>query len=148
MKKSHLIISILYVIWGIANLLAALYTETRLDGIFFGLAGAGIVPGVLLCCKYFYWKSPKNARRYQEKQENERIEQQDELKEKVRGLAARYVYTMGLLMTSAAMLVFTILGSLDVPMDYRTMVLYLGAFLAFQGAAGVVVFHRLMIKYE
>jgi len=147
MKKNNLLVSILYVIWGIANLLAALYTETKLDGIFFGLAGAGIVPGLLILYRYFYWKSPKHSHRYQELLENERIERKDELKEKVRGLAARYAYTLGIFVTSFAMLAFSILGSLDVTVDYRVIVLYLGCFLAFQGIAGVVIYNRLMKKY-
>ena len=148
MKKNNLVISCLYVAWGIVNLLAGLLTNTKLDDIFFGMAGAGIVPGIMMIYRYFYWKSPKNSRRYQEILENEQIEQRDELKEKVRGLAARYTYLSGVLMTSFAMLVFAVLGSLDVPVDYRVTVLYLGGFLIFQGVAGVVMFKRLMKKYE
>ena len=148
MKKNNLVISCLYVAWGIVNLLAALLTDTKLDGIFFGMAGAGIVPGIMMIYRYFYWKSPKNSRRYQEILENERIEQRDELKEKVRGQAARYTYLSGVLMTSFAMLVFAVLGNLDVPVDYRVTVLYLGGFLIFQGVVGVVMFNRLMKKYE
>ena len=43
MKKNNLIVCVCYIIWGIVNLLAALFTDTKLDGIFFGMAGAGIV---------------------------------------------------------------------------------------------------------
>lgn len=148
MKKSNLTVSILYIIWGIVNLLAALFTETKLDGIFAGMAGAGIVPGFMMLYRYFYWKSPKHAQEYQQRMENERIERQDELKEKVRGWAARYVYSMEIIVTALAMITFTILGTLDVAMDYTAFVLYLGMFLAFQCVAGVVVFNRLMKKYE
>ena len=147
MNKKNLFVSIFYTIWGFANLIAALFTETKLDGVFFGMAGAGIVPGLMMLYRYFYWKSPKRSQQYQELLENERVERNDELKEKVRGLAARYAYTLGILVTCFAMLAFSILGSLDVMMDYRVMVLYLGCFLAFQGIAGVVVFNKLMKKY-
>ena len=147
MKKNNLIVCILYVIWGFANLIAALFTETKLDGIFFGMAGAGIVPGLMMVYRYFYWKSPKRSQQYQELLENERVERNDELKEKVRGMAGRYVYTLSILVTAFAMLVFAVLGSLEVAVDYRVMVLYLGCFLAFQGIAGVVVFNQLMKKY-
>ena len=147
MKKNNLIVCILYVIWGFVNLIAALFTETKLDGIFFGMAGAGIVPGLMMVYRYFYWKSPKRSQQYQELLENERVERNDELKEKVRGMAGRYVYTLSILVTAFAMLVFAVLGSLEVAVDYRVMVLYLGCFLAFQGIAGVVVFNQLMKKY-
>lgn len=147
MKKRNLLYSILYMIWGIVNLIAALFTETKLDGIFFGMAGAGIVPGLMMLYRYFYWKSPKHSQQYLERMENERIERNDELKEKVRGLAARYAYTLGILVTCFAMLAFTVLGSLDVSVDYRVLVLYLGCFLAFQGISGVVIFNCLMKKY-
>ena len=148
MKKHNLIVSILYMVWGFGNLLLALYTDTKLDGIFAGMAGAGIVPGLMMLYQYFYWKSPKHAQEYQQRMENERIERRDELKEKVRGWTARYVYSMEIIVTALAMITFTILGSLDVAMDYTAFVLYLGFFLAFQCVAGVVVFNRLMKKYE
>ena len=147
MNKKNLFVSIFYTIWGFANLIAALFTETKLDGIFFGMAGAGIVTGLMMVYRYFYWKSPKHQQAYRERMENERIEKHDELKEKIRGMAGRYVYTLGILVTAFAMLVFAVLGSLEVAVDYRVMVLYLGCFLAFQGIAGVVVFNQLMKKY-
>ena len=148
MHKKNLRVSIFYTIWGFLNLVAALFTETKLDGIFFGMAGAGIVTGLMMVCRYFYWKSPKHNQDYRNKMENERIERHDELKEKVRGLAARYTYTLGILVTSLAMMAFSILGSLDIGMDYRVTVLYLGCFLAFQTISGVVIFNCLMKKYE
>ncbi len=148
MKKNNLVVCVCYIIWGIVNLLAALFTDTKLDGIFFGMAGAGIVPGLMMLYRYFYWKSPKHAKQYEELLENERIERHDKLKEKVRGWAARYVYALGILITSFAMLAFSILGTLEVTLDYRAMVLYLGCFLAFQCIAGVTIFNRLMKKYQ
>ena len=58
------------------------------------------------------------------------------------------MYSMEIIVTALAMITFTILGTLDVAMDYTAFVLYLGMFLAFQCVAGVVVFNRLMKKYE
>ena len=84
MKKSNLITGILYVLFGVACLIVALLIETKLEGILWGFAGAGIFPGIMMICKYFYWSSPKNKERYEERLENERIEQHDELKTKIR----------------------------------------------------------------
>lgn len=83
MKKSNLITGILYVLFGVACLIVALLIETKLEGILWGFAGAGIFPGIMMICKYFYWSSPENKERYEERLENERIEQHDELKTKI-----------------------------------------------------------------
>ena len=45
MKKSNLITGILYVLFGVACLIVALLIETKLEGILWGFAGAGIFPG-------------------------------------------------------------------------------------------------------
>ena len=91
MKKSNLITGILYVLFGVACLIVALLIETKLEGILWGFAGAGIFPGIMMICKYFYWSSPENKERYEERLENERIEQHDELKTKIRDRAGRRI---------------------------------------------------------
>ena len=48
MKKSNLITGIIYIVIGVICLYLALTTETKLDGILYGFAGAGIVPGLSL----------------------------------------------------------------------------------------------------
>lgn len=148
MKKRDLIVSILYILWGTANLLAALLMDTKLDGIFSGMAGAGIVPGVLMLIRYFYWKAPGHAQEYAARLESERIERYDELKEKIRGWTARYVYALSIVVTSVAMLVFGVLYSLDVAVDSYAVVLYLFCFLVLQWIAGAVIFKCLMKKYN
>lgn len=55
MKKSNLITGILYVLFGVVCLIVALLIETKLEGILWGFAGAGIFPGIMMICKYFYW---------------------------------------------------------------------------------------------
>ena len=96
MKKSNLITGILYVLFGVVCLIVALLIETKLEGILWGFAGAGIFPGIMMICKYFYWSSPKNKEQYEERLENDRIEQHDELKTKIRDRAGRYAYGIGL----------------------------------------------------
>lgn len=87
MKKSNLITGILYVLFGVVCLIVALLIETKLEGILWGFAGAGIFPGIMMICKYFYWSSPKNKEQYEERLENDRIEQHDELKTKIRDMS-------------------------------------------------------------
>ncbi|HIT68908.1 MAG TPA: hypothetical protein IAC36_03310, partial [Candidatus Aphodomonas merdavium] len=79
--------------------------------------------------------------------ENERIEQQDELKTKIRDRAGRYAYSLGLLVVSFSILAFGILGALDIIANARIIVLYLGAYLLVQVIAGIVIFNMLMKKY-
>lgn len=147
MKKSNLFTGIAYVLFGAACLWAAALTETKLDGIFWGFAGAGIFPGIMMICKFFYWSSPERREQYAEKLENERIEMHDELKNKLRNEAGRYAYNIGLLVVSFSILLFGILGALEI-IDYaRIIVLYLSAYLIIQVAVGIIIFNRLMKKY-
>ena len=66
MKKSYFITGAVYLAVGCLMLTVALLTESRLEGILFGLAGAGIVPGIQMIVRYFYWSRPQNRQRYQE----------------------------------------------------------------------------------
>ena len=147
MKKSNLIIGILYVLFGVACLLTALMIETKLEGILWGFAGAGIFPGLMMIYKYFYWSAPANREQYAELLENEHIEMHDELKNMVRDKSGRYAYSLGLLVVCFSILVFGILGALEVLANVRMIVLYLSAYLLFQVIVGVVIFNQLMKKY-
>ncbi len=147
MKKSNLIVGMLYVLFGVTCLIVALLIETKLEGILWGVAGAGIFPGMMMICKYFYWSSPKNKDRYVERLENERIEMHDELKTKIRDKAGRYTYTLGMIILSFSILVFGILGALEVIENARMIVIYLSGYLLFQFIAGIVIFNKLMKRY-
>lgn len=147
MKKSNLIVGMLYVLFGVACLIAALLSETKLDGILWGVAGAGIFPGIMMISQYFYWSSPKNKDRYEELLENERIEMHDELKTKIRDKAGRYTYTLGMIVLSFSSLVFGILGALEVVENARMIVIYLSGYLLFQFIAGIVIFNKVMKRY-
>ena len=147
MKKGNFISGIFYMLFGAACLTVALLLETKLEGILWGFAGAGIFPGIMMICKYFYWSSPKNKERYEKRLENERIEQHDELKTKVRDKAGRCAYTLGLLIICVSILVFGILGAVEFIDNARMIVLYLSGYLLFQIIAGIVIFDQLMKKY-
>lgn len=147
MKKSNLITGISYVAIGVIFLLLALTFESNLDSIFFGFAGAGIVPGIIMVSKYVYWNKPANRERYQEKIESEKIELYDELKVKLRDRSGRYAYGIGLITVCVSIAVFFILDKLQILNNTRIIVLYLGAYLISQIIIGIVIYRRLLKKY-
>ena len=147
MKKSNLVTGIAYVVFGVACLIAALCLETKLEGILWGFAGAGIMPGIMMIMQYVYWSAPENKDRYLERLERVQIESNDELNVKVRNLAGRYAYVSGLMIVCASILFFGILGALEIIENARLIVLYLSAYLVIEIAVYIAVFHRLMKKY-
>lgn len=147
MKKSNYIMGIIYLLIGIMLMILALLTNTKLDGLFFGFAGACTGIGVMMICKYIYWNSPKNSEHYIEKLENEKIEKNDELKEKVRGKSAQYTYAIGLYITSFSTVIFSVLDSLEIIENGNIFVFYLAGYLVFQLVIGVVIFNHIMKKY-
>lgn len=152
MKKSNLIVGGLYTLVGAVFLVLAIYitahTESKLGGIFFGLAGAGIAIGIGTICQYFYWSSPKNRERYLDRQAEIEIEQRDELKTKLRDKAGRHAYVLGIYTICISMLVFSILGALTIVRDYVLIVAFLGGYLLFQVVIGIVIFNHLLKKYK
>ncbi len=147
MKKSNLITGFVYILVGLACLFMALWWESKIDGILWGLAGAGIFPGAGMVCKYFYWASPKRKEIYSRRLENEKIERSDELKEKIRDRSGRCAYVLGIIVVSISMLIFSLLDALEIIADARILILYLGAYLLFQIAAGIMFFNRILKKY-
>lgn len=148
MKKSNLIVGVVYVLAGVVCLLAVMLTDTQLDGLLCGLAGGGIGPGCLIIYKYFYWTSPKHSQQYQERIQQEQIELHDEMKEKLRDKSGRYAYLLGLMTISASILVFIGLDELGVIENSTVFVAYLSFYLVFQYIAGVMLFRYLLKKYE
>ena len=147
MKKSHLITGIVYVLVGIVFLVAALFTETKINSLLFGFTGACIGPGILMICKYFYWSSPKNKAVYEEKLERERIELHDEMKNLIRCKTAMYLYVAGLFIISFSMVVFSVLDSLEILKNGNIFVFYLAGYMAFQIIGGRVIYKHIMKKY-
>ena len=146
MKKSQLISGIIYTLLGRAILLAAIFTDTEI-GMLYGLGGAMTGPGLAMMGKYLYWSRPKNRQRYEERLENERIEMNDELKQKLRDRSGRYAYVQGIVTVSLSLFVIGILESLGLIGDSLPLVWYLSAYLIFQIIAGIVIFNRLLKKY-
>ena len=147
MKKSYLNRGIICVLAGICFLLAAVFTESVLDGLLWGFAGGALGPGIGMIIQHFYWSAPKNQERYQEIQEQKDINLHDELNEKLRDKSGRIAYNIGLFIICISEIVFSILGKTGVITDYKIIVLYLFSLFVFQIVIGNVVYHQLRRKY-
>ncbi len=147
MKKDNLYVGLASLFIGGICLVIALNFESGIRSLLFGFAGAGIGPGAVMLWKYYYWTRPENRKRYQEKIENENIELHDERKTMLRDKSGRYAYLIGFAVISVSMVVFSIMGNLNIIQNSRLIILYLGGYLVFQYIIGVVIFNHLNKKY-
>ena len=147
MKKSNLLLGALFLLAGIACLVVAVMFDTKLNSLLIGFSAALIVPGMIETIKYFYWSSSKNKKRYEENLDNENIELFDERKEKLRDKSGRYAYLLGLIITSISIVVFSVLGQLEVIKNAHLIILYLGGYFIFQYVVGIFIFSHLNSKY-
>lgn len=147
MKKNMLMSGLLYVLVGIVFLLCGIFMDTKLNSLFWGFAGGGIVPGLTMIYRYFYWTHPQNSTRYAEKMDKEKVNLHDERKEKFRNQSGRYAYILGLITICVSIVVFSVLYSLDIMQNAKILILYLGGYAAFQYIAGILIFKYLNKKY-
>ena len=147
MKKSYLSRGIVCVLVGICFVLAAVFTESAIDGLLWGFAGGALGPGIGMIIKYFYWSAPKNQERYREIQEQEEINLHDELNEKLRDKSGRIAYNIGLFTICISEVVFSILGKTGVITDHKIIVFYLFGLFVFLIVIGNVVYYQLRKRY-
>lgn len=150
MKKSNLKVGIAYVILGVIFLVFALSNEfhdSKVSSVLFGIMGACFGIGVNFIMKYLRWNSPKHRDYYAEKFEQENIERNDELKEKVRGKSAQYMYAIELYILSISSVIFAVLDAMDIVKNGNLFMFYLTGLLFFQLIAGHVMFRYLLKKY-
>ena len=147
MKKNYLNKGIILVIIGICFILAAVFTESAIDGLLWGFAGGTLGPGIGRIIQYFYWSAPQNEERYREKREQEDINLHDELNEKLRDKSGRIAYLTGLYIICISEVVFAILGKMGILTDHKVIVFYLFGLFVFQIVIGIVVYRRLSMKY-
>lgn len=146
MKKSNLIYGLIYIVFaGLFLYLAIIFDGNKMSGIFYGMTGALGGSGIYALIRYSYWK--KNKEKYQEKLQIEEIEQNDELKQKLRDKAGKYTYWIGMFIIAISIFVYSVLGVLNI-MDTEHIVIYLGAYLISQVFIGVIVFNHLLKKYD
>lgn len=147
MKKSNLFAGILYLLIGVGCLLVGLLTDSDLDGLLFGFAGAGLCSGLLAIWQYVYWISPRNKERKKVIAAGKEIEAHDELKGKIRDKSGRYAYVLGIFIITISMVAFAVLGALGIIENMKLFIIYLGCYLALQIVAGILIFNHMMKKY-
>jgi len=147
MKKSELITGVILTLAGAAALAAALLTETAFDGIFWGVAGAGLCLGIGIVIRFFRWFAPDRSEQYREILENKEIGVNDELNRKLRDQSGRIAYSAGLGIISVTMMILAVLDAAGVIRDSRLTILVLGAILLIQIILGIAVFSHLRKKY-
>ena len=146
MKRSNIIYGLTYIILsGISLYIAIIFDANKMSGVFYGLTGALGVGGIVSIAQYFYWK--RHNEKYEEKLEIERIEQQDELKQKLRDKSGRYAYLIGMSITALSIMAYSLLGVLNI-MDTEYIVIYLSIYLISQLFIGIIVFNHLLRKYD
>ncbi len=147
MKKSELITGIFLTLAGAAALAAALLTETSFDGIFWGIAGAGLCLGIGKVISWFHWSSPAQTDKLKELQENKEIAQHDELNRMMMDKAGRIGYIIGLLLIVCTMLILTVLYAAGVTEKHFFTILILAGLLVLQIIAGFAAFAHIRKKY-
>ena len=121
MKRSNIIYGLTCIILsGISLYIAIIFDANKMSGVFYGLTGALGVGGIVSIAQYFYWK--RHNEKYEEKLEIERIEQQDELKQKLRDKSGRYAYLIGMSITALSIMAYSLLGVLNI-MDTEYIVI-------------------------
>lgn len=121
MKKNNLYIGLLYMALGAVCLAFALSTENSLGSSLFGFSGAGLIGGLSLIWRYFYWSSPKRKDVYEARSEEDQINLKDEFKESLRNRSGRIAYIITLLVITLSIVVFSVIGSLGV-LDTKLLV--------------------------
>lgn len=85
---------------------SALKNDNSLSSLLFGFSGAGLIGGLSLISKYFYWSSPKRKDVYAARLEEEQINLKDEFKESLRNRSGRIAYIITLLVIVLSTVIF------------------------------------------
>lgn len=144
MKKSTLYTGFVYCLVGVASLVIALTTEFRLEALLWGIAGAGIGPGVLIIGRYFYWLRPEHQAEYENRIQKENIDLKDERKIMLRDKSGRLAYIATMILQLALAFTFSILSILGYFAPFsKYACIGLGALLILQYIFGIVAYNRL-----
>lgn len=147
MKKSNFWSGLVYALLGLAFLSAGLLWETRLSSLCVGFGAGMLSSGAMQLIRYRKWTRPENREAYRERQEQEQIELRDERKAMLRDRSGRYAWLLGMVLCALSIMVFGVLGSLEIVENARLMILFLAAYLIVQYGAGVYFYRRLEKKY-
>lgn len=147
MKKSNFWSGLVYVLLGLVFLLAGLVWETRLSSLCVGFGAGMLGSGIMQLVRYRKWTRPENREAYREKLEEEQIELRDERKTMLRDRSGRYAWLLGMGLCALSIVVFGVLGALEILENARIMVLYLAVSLIVQYGAGAYFYWRLSKRY-
>lgn len=147
MKKSNFWSGLVYALLGLAFLSAGLLWETRLSSLCVGFGAGMLSSGAMQLIRYRKWTRPENREAYRERQEQEQIELRDERKAMLRDRSGRYAWLLGMVLCALSIMVFGVLGALEIVEDARLIILFLAAYLIVQYGAGVYFYRRLEKKY-
>lgn len=144
MKKSTLYTGFAYCFVGISSMIIALTTEFRLEALLWGIAGAGIGPGVLIIGRYFYWLRPEHQAEYANRIQKENIDLKDERKIMLRDKSGRLAYIATMILQLALAFAFSILSILGYFAPFsRYACIGLGGLLILQYIFGIIAYNRL-----
>lgn len=144
MKKSLLYTGIVYVLMGLLCFALAIVYEWSIDGLLWGLGGAGVCPGLMMLWKYFHWTNPKNREEYEKRLQKECIELRDERKIMLRDKSGRITYIFMLLLYCLLIMAFGVCASLGWFMPFaRYAISGLGVLLIIQYLFGIAAFRYL-----
>lgn len=144
MKKSDIYVGIGYTLFGIVCISIALITEFKLEGILWGLGGAGIGPGLVMILRFIHWSKPENQTEYKKRLKQEKIEMSDERKIMLRDKSGCITYRIMLGVFCFLIIVFSILSALGYFIPFSKYVVFgLVIMLVFQYICGIIVFNNL-----
>lgn len=147
MKKSNFWSGLVYAFLGLVFLLAGLMWETRLSSLCVGFGAGMLSSGAVQLIRYRKWTRPENQEAYQEKLEQTQIELRDERKAMLRDRSGRYAWLLGMALCALSIVVFGVLGALEIVENARLIILFLAAYFIVQYGAGVYFYRRLEKKY-
>lgn len=144
MKKSDIYVGIGYTLFGIACISIALLTEFKLEGILWGLGGAGIGPGVVMILRFIHWSKPELQTEYAKRLKQEQIEMSDERKIMLRDKSGCITYRIMLGFFCLLILIFSVISTLGYLMPFSKYIVFgLVIMLVFQYICGIIVFNYL-----
>lgn len=148
MKKSTLITGICYLAVGILCLILAIAFEWKIEGLLWGLAGGGIVPGVRMIWQYFHWTNPAHRAAYEKRLQAERIAMRDERNQMLRDRSGRIAHMIMIGVYCLSMLAFSFCSAMGWLMPFaKYAVIGLGILLVVQYACGAVAYQYLLKKH-
>jgi len=142
MKKSNLIIGLIFVMIGIGCLTVMIFSDTVFEMTLLRCSAYCLIFGALTVGRYIYRNLPVNREIYSSLEEYENRELNDELNIHLRNKASRYAYIFGLYTICLAVVVFDILGTLGLVENAGVIIISLGILLAVQ-----ILSEKLFLRY-